>query len=107
MVKRHLSIVIRLSQVVNRDFLIVSWPAGQSVLQSVSPVKTGQIRVVNPVPRTYVRGFGHFPGGKFRTFTREIGARAVFKVSTEEIISRGESPRSRTGRSVIRGKPAD
>ncbi len=30
---------------------------------------------------------------------REIGARAVFKVSTEEIISRGESPRSRTGRS--------
>ncbi len=41
---------------------------------------------------------------------REIAAKGVFEVLTEEIISRGESPRSRllgrgqtrTGRSVIR-----
>jgi hypothetical protein len=36
--------------------------------------------------------------GSSEHLPREIGARAVFKVSTEEIISRGESPRSRTGR---------
>ncbi len=44
---------------------------------------------------------------------REIAAKGVFEVLTEEIISRGESPpveslwverRSRTGRAVVRGK---
>ena len=35
---------------------------------------------------------------------REIAARGVHKVLTETIISQGESPRSRTGRSVVRGK---
>ncbi|MEE8076131.1 MAG: hypothetical protein V3T60_10970, partial [Candidatus Binatia bacterium] len=59
---------------------------------------------VNLVPRTYVRGFRACPSGSSEHLPREIGARAVFKVSTEEIISRGESPHLRTGRSVVRGK---
>jgi len=35
---------------------------------------------------------------------REIAARGVYKVVKEKIISRGESRRLRTGRSVVRGK---
>ncbi len=37
----------------------------------------------------------------------EIAARGVFKVLTEEISSRGESPRGRTRLSVVRGKGLD
>ncbi len=36
---------------------------------------------------------------------REIAARGVHKVVTEKIISQGESPRLRMGRSVVRGEP--
>ncbi len=35
---------------------------------------------------------------------REIAGRGVHKALTEMIISQGESPRLRTGRSVVRGK---
>jgi len=35
---------------------------------------------------------------------REIAVGGVHKVLTETIISQGESPRLRTGRSVVRGK---
>ncbi len=59
---------------------------------------------VNPVPRTYVRGFRACPSGTSEHSPREIAARGAFKVMTEEIISRGSSPRLRTGRSVVRGK---
>ncbi len=38
---------------------------------------------------------------------REIAARGVHKVVTENIISQGESPRLRTGCSVVRGKPSN
>ncbi len=36
---------------------------------------------------------------------REIAARGVHKALTEKIISQGESPRLRAGRSVVRGLP--
>ena len=41
-------------------------------------------------------------GGSSEHSPREIAVRRVFKVLTEEIISRGESPRSHTGLSVVR-----
>ncbi len=44
---------------------------------------------VNPVPRTYVRGFRACPSGTSEHSPREIAARGAFKVMTEEIISRG------------------
>jgi len=44
-------------------------------------------------------------GGNWKYSPREIGARPVFKVSTEEIISRGESPSTRTGPAVVWGLP--
>ena len=44
---------------------------------------------VNPVPRTYVRGFRACPSGTSEHSPREIVARGVFKAMTEEIISRG------------------
>ncbi len=46
----------------------------------------------------------HRVAGSPEHLPHEIGARAVFTVSTEEIISRGESLRLRTVRSVVRGK---
>ncbi len=42
--------------------------------------------------------------GRSEHLPREIAARGVHKALTEKIISQGESPRLRTGRSVVRGK---
>ena len=44
------------------------------------------------------------PSGTSEHLPREIAAKGVFEVLTEEIISRGESLRLRTGCSGVRGK---
>jgi len=67
------------------------------------PGSGGKLKV-NPVPRTYVRGFRVCPSGPSEDSPREIAARGAFRVMTEEIISRGSSLHLRTGRSVVRGE---